>query len=91
MKKANVTITDIKEKTGLYVIACEIKAGKFKFSKAIAVRPQLGEISVKSFKIKLADVIIKELAHRKAIEPIKRLQKEGFVIEYENESKNTKN
>jgi len=83
MKNAKVTITDIKEKNGMYVIGVKIKAGRYSFHKAIAIRPVNGDISVKDFKRTLKDTIIKEIKHRKAVEPIKRLQKDTFIVEYD--------
>lgn len=84
MKSANCKITDIKEKNGLYVIGVEIKAGRYKFHAGIAIRPIEGDISVDAFKNQLKGAIIKRLKHIKAVEPIKRLQKESFIVEYEN-------
>lgn len=83
MKTATIEITDIKEKDGLYIVATKVKAGRNTFTKAIAVRPHLGEVSVKDFKTKLREVILKELAHRRAIEPIKHLSKGSFTVEYD--------
>jgi hypothetical protein len=50
MKSAKVVITDIKEKDGLYVIGVSIEAQRYKFNKAIAIRPIQGDISVEAFK-----------------------------------------
>ena len=83
MKTAKVTITDIKEKDGLYIIGVKIKAGRYTFSKAIAIRPVRGDVSVKAFKKMLKETIIKEVKHRKAVEPIKRLKKDAFTVEYD--------
>jgi hypothetical protein len=83
MKSAKIKITDIKNKDDLYIIGVEVQAEGFTFPKAIAVRPIQGDISVEAFKKELKDVIIKEIQHRRAIEPIRRLQEESFVIEYE--------
>jgi hypothetical protein len=84
MKTATVKITDIKDKDGLYLIGVKIKAGRYSFIKAIGIRPHEGDISVDAFKRELKGVIIKEVNHRKAIEPIKRLKEDEFIIEYEN-------
>jgi len=83
MKSANVKILDIKEKNGLYVIGVQIKAGRFSFKKAFKIEPVRGDVSVKAFKKLLHNAIVKEVGHREAMEPIKRLSKESFIVEYE--------
>lgn len=91
MKSAKVKITDIKEKNGLYIVATEIKAGRFSFKKVFRVEPVRGDVSVKAFKKLLHNAIVKEVAHRRAMEPIKRLSKESFIVEYEVNRKDPQN
>lgn len=88
MKIAKVKITDIKEEKGLYLIGTQIKAGRFSFRKAFRIEPIRGDVTIKAFKKLLHNAIVKEVSHRKAMEPIKRLSKESFIIEYETKSKN---
>lgn len=89
MKKAKVEITDIKRKAGVCIVAVKIKAGRYSFNKSFRIQIGEKDISVESFKLQLGKAIMKEVRQRKAIEPLKRLSKEPFELEYE--GKNTKN
>lgn len=102
MKSAKVTITDIArddDKPALYMIACDIKAEKYRFKKTFAIRPNEGKVTPALFKKRLRSVILEEVDKKKKIEKAKReatlalkplldMQGEEMVLEYEeNESK----
>ena len=83
MKKARIEITDIKRKGELCLIGVKIKAGRYSFIKSFRIQIGKKDIDVKKFKIQLEKVIMEEVRQRKAVEPLKRLAKEPFDLEYE--------
>lgn len=85
---AKVQVTDIKEENGVYVIGVKVRAEGYEFLKAYQIKPLHGSVDVKTFKENIRSDIIKEVAHRKAVEPIKALQAKEFNIEYGNDTKN---
>lgn len=88
---AKVKITDIKEQNGIYLVGVSVEAEGYSFTKAYKIEPKSGEIDVKTFKENIRNDIIKEVAHRKAIEPIKSLQEKDFIIEYGESNSNKTN
>ena len=83
MKKAKITITDVKRKGPLCLVGVRIKAGRYSFKKSFRIQLGKKDVDVKSFKIQLEKVIMEEVRQRKAVEPLKRLAKEPFDLEYE--------
>ena len=83
MKKAKIEITDVKRKGELCLVGVKIKTGRYSFTKSFRIQIGKKDIDVKSFKIQLEKVIMEEMRQRKAIEPLKRLVKEPFDLEYE--------
>ena len=82
-KSAKVQILDMKEDKGIYLFSIKIKAGIHTFTKAVGLQPVKGLITVQAFKDHIRELIKKELEHRKAIEPIKNLKEDIFVVEYD--------
>lgn len=89
MKKAKIEITDVKRKGNLCLVGVKIKAGRYSFKKSFRIQIGKKDINIESFKVKLEESVKEEIRQRKAVEPLKRLAREPFELEYE--SKNTKN
>lgn len=83
MRKAKIEITDVKRKGALCLIGVRVKASRYSFRKSFRIQLGIKDVDVVSFKKQLRKVIIEEVRQRKAIEPLKRLAKESFDLEYE--------
>ena len=86
MKKAKIEITDVKRKGALCLVAVKVRAGRYSFRKSFRIQLGKDDVDIDSFKKQLRKVIMEEVGQRKSIEPLKRLSKEPFDLEYEGQN-----
>ena len=87
MNVAKVRVKDIKDEKGIYLISVEVHAEGYDFFLPYKIEPLNGVVDVKSFKENIKSDILKEVKHRKAIEPIRELGDKEFNIEYGSDKK----
>lgn len=84
-KEAEVKIIDIKpmKSKNAYAVSIEAKAWRYKINKVFQIPANNGTIDIDQLRSVVAEAVSKEVAFRRAKEPLLKLQDEGFKVEYE--------